>query len=73
MISRPAFFVQQCGAADICCTFLFASCAQPLESVAVLSITNAAVITMVNFRFVCYKCCSDDYGQFPFCLLQMLQ
>ncbi len=42
----PALFVQ-CGAADICCTFLLASCAQPVESISVLS----------------YKCCSDDHGQ----------
>jgi len=63
MLSCPAFFVQ-CSAADICCTFLFAFSAQSLNSVAVLSVTPAAVMTMVNFCFVCYKCCSDDHGSY---------
>ncbi len=43
----PAFFVQ-CGAADVCYTFLFVFCAHPLG---------------VSSCFVCYKCCSDDHGQ----------
>ena len=63
MLSCPAFFVQ-CSAADMCCTFLFAFSAQSLNSGAVLSVTPAAVMTMVSFCFVCYKCCSDDHGSY---------
>lgn len=51
MISCPAFFAQY-DTAGVCCTCLLASSAQPLESAPVLSVTNAAVMIMVNVTYL---------------------
>ncbi len=59
--ARPAFFVQW-RVADICCTFLFASCAHPLNSVPVLSVPNAAVMTMGQCCLPRIMCAGDGAG-----------